>query len=69
MAETDKRKITRCPGCSGTKKVIGLGMMSSNCDQCKGVGFIYQDEEKKEVEVSKPRGRPRSNDKQESKNI
>lgn len=34
----------RCPRCFGAKKVMGMGCIYKDCDRCKGVGMIKQDE-------------------------
>lgn len=30
----------KCPACMGRKKVIGMGGLERNCNECKGIGFI-----------------------------
>ena len=31
---------TRCETCAGKKTIIGLGMISKQCPDCKGVGHV-----------------------------
>ena len=38
----------RCELCNGKKKIIGLGMIEKDCDECNGVGYVQI---KTEVEV------------------
>ncbi len=42
----------RCPACVGSGKVMGGGMMMTECDDCEGRGKIY-DEPKKEPVIDK----------------
>ena len=43
-----KRKV--CPFCRGSKKLMGMGMLTTECFHCEGVGYLYEKEpEVKEV--------------------
>jgi DnaJ-class molecular chaperone len=35
----------RCPACVGSGKVMGGGMMMTECDECDGRGKIYEKSE------------------------
>jgi DnaJ-class molecular chaperone len=37
---------TRCETCQGKKTIIGLGMISKQCPDCKGVGHVKVDDSK-----------------------
>jgi len=37
-------KLIRCPACGGTKKIRGMGLIEKKCEECKGIGWIEQDE-------------------------
>ena len=45
---------TRCKTCVGSGKVMGGGMLLSDCDDCDGVGKIYT-KEPVEIVTSSPR--------------
>ncbi len=44
--------LQMCPSCRGSKKVIRLGFVEKNCEQCGGIGKIKQLEEQKKTEIS-----------------
>lgn len=44
----------RCPACRGAKKVPKLGGMIGECNACKGVGQINEDDKPKPVIVEPP---------------
>ena len=35
---------SRCPVCEGLKKIRKLGNILSECDRCKGIGYIRNEE-------------------------
>lgn len=32
--------VERCPCCQGSKKVMGLGCIYSECTECHGIGYV-----------------------------
>lgn len=43
----------RCKPCNGSGKVMGGGMLLSDCDSCDGVGKTYPLAEHKEIKLDK----------------
>ena len=66
-------KIVRCFRCRGAKEVMAIGMQVKECPECKGVGYVEEEEKALNVEPvetvfeqlqdikkpSKKRGRPK----------
>ena len=44
--------LIRCKKCRGTKKLMGMGSIYKNCDECNGVGQV--DVEDAEVTLANP---------------
>lgn len=63
-----------CPACKGRKKIMGMGMMMTDCSTCKALGYVDSDygkfgfdkaiEEVEKPEVKK-RGRRKRDEHQE----
>lgn len=37
-------EIERCPNCYGRKRILGLGMIEKECNECKGIGHVKKQE-------------------------
>jgi hypothetical protein len=40
-----KKELVVCPACKSAKKVMGMGMMTSDCSHCGGIGWVEKPEE------------------------
>lgn len=36
--------LSRCSGCQGQKRVMGIGSLERDCAVCKGIGWLKLDE-------------------------
>lgn len=35
--------LIRCDACRGMKEIMGMGMIPTKCDTCKGIGYIKEE--------------------------
>ncbi len=46
--------IQKCPSCKGSKKVMRLGMVMQDCEQCSGAGQVKTDSVKRGFDIEPP---------------
>lgn len=47
----------KCDACEGTKKIVGLGMITKECPKCLGTGVMVVEDPKASCDKKEKKGR------------